>query len=1480
MLNLSNIDECKAKFNLSYHVEFAYACQQILGFQDKDVLEVGGSLPEDFVFNYLGAKSWSAVETPDYEESLKKAGGLTHTGTILPSIQPQDYSKMGFKNRTLGRYNLFLDNIENLTDEYHNQYDLVFSIATFEHINKLPESLEKMFLSLRPGGQVFSLFAPIWSGSDGHHLPNIKDQQGRQFNFGNSPIPPWGHLLMTPSEMTQHLYQYIDKETADLMVYYIYDSPHINRFFTEDYIKFFHQSSFKLNHFETVFMNETNPEIQHSLEKLHPEKNKFNNRGILVVLEKPIALNYQKQGFNPQEKTIPEYSKTNQLKTPVCLMIFNRPDTTQQVFNVIRQVKPEKLLVIADGPRLDVVGEVEKCAATRAIINQVDWDCEVLTNYSEINLGCRHRVSSGLNWVFNTVEEAIILEDDCLPDVTFFRFCEELLERYRHDPKIMAISGNNFQFGDNDQQTSYYFSRYNHIWGWATWRRAWKLYDLEMKLWPSTRENKGLEKILENPKVVAYWSNIFQGAYEGFNTWDYAWTFACWVHGGLTILPNVNLVSNIGFREDATHTTNESPLANLPTKPMSFPLQHPNVMMRNARSDNLTEAIMFSSPVSQTQPQENQDSVTILSQGIEYLNNNQNLEALNLFKKVLESFPERIEIYYPQAISQARLGQLSESIHSLKNLLSFQGNHSRGKQLLEQLSLEAKQKIKTQIETAIDLINKGEKVAALRLAESTTESGLFIPGMHYLRAICLSHVGRYEEALEAAQQELENNPSHPEAQAQVQSLTQSLIRPKKAPIPTHERPWNTALPYDLMMSIQNALHNFSYKGVPLQKNPFDFSLYPILIWNIKPQTIIEIGSKSGGSGLWFGDLMNNFGIEGHVYSIDIVKVTKVSHPRLTFLEGDGSNLGETLSPELLKSLPRPWLIIEDADHSFTTSKAVLDFFHPYLDQGEYIVVEDGIISDIIQDGSYNSGPHKALKAFLSEHRNEYEIDGEYCDFFGYNLTWGTNGYLKKLTKTDISSSTPQSIPQQFTPIEAKSTLPDYPEFQQLFQLVRNNTGLSEQRLYSLFSLAKKVCVDNIPGNFVECGVADGGSTALMAAVMKRYSKQPRIFYAFDSFEGLPEPTEEDKSNGVAAELAGWGKGSCAAPESKVLNLCTQLGVSDVVRTVKGYFQDTLPEFRNPVGVIALLHADGDWYESTKVILEQFFDRVVNDGFIQVDDYGHWEGCKKALHEFEAQNHLQFNLNKIDYTGVWFTTPNQFLLNPNVGENLLQEFNQDDPVVYGIQSQMSKNERFQLYYVLRQLIPELSSSPLRFIEIGSFAGSSLFLTCKALKRVEQNLEGFAIDPGLHPQLKTVLQQVKKDVNHLQMFSHDAVIQLRQQFEADGNFPPFIFVDGDHSYEGVKQDIINYFPLLKSGGIMMFHDYLPPLNDENRSAILSHHGGNEPGIRQACQELMEDEYGCEQIEIPLLYPTDPTQTQAYLPIIPGVFSSIRVYRKSVN
>jgi hypothetical protein len=163
----------------------------------------------------------------------------------------------------------------------------------------------------------------------------------------------------------------------------------------------------------------------------------------------------------------------------------------------------------------------------------------------------------------------------------------------------------------------------------------------------------------------------------------------------------------------------------------------------------------------------------------------------------------------------------------------------------------------------------------------------------------------------------------------------------------------------------------------------------------------------------------------------------------------------------------------------------------------------------------------------------------------------------------------------------------------------------------------------------------------MAAVIKRYTTQPRLLYAFDSFEGMPVPTEHDKCNGIPANATGWGTGTCAAPEASVREICLKIGVSNIVETVKGYFQDTLPKMRNLVGMIALLHMDSDWYESTKTILHNLYDQVVNDGFIQVDDYGDWDGCRQALHEFESLRQIEFNLTPVDYTGVWFSTPNKF-----------------------------------------------------------------------------------------------------------------------------------------------------------------------------------------------------------------------------------------------
>jgi hypothetical protein len=282
------------------------------------------------------------------------------------------------------------------------------------------------------------------------------------------------------------------------------------------------------------------------------------------------------------------------LKIPVAFFIFNRPDVTLKVFERIREVKPQKLFIIADGARFPE--EEHKCQEARSIIQKIDWECEVLTNFSDINLGCKIRVSSGLDWVFSQAEEAIILEDDCLPDPTFFQFCSELLEHYRNDQRVMMISGDNFQFGKKRTNDSYYFSIFPHCWGWATWRRAWQHYDIDMKLWLTARDGCWLMDILHSKSAVIYWESIFQDVFNNLiDTWDYQWTFACWMQSGLTILPNVNLVSNIGFNNEATHTKKtKNYLANMGVESMILPLAHPKFIVCNSQFDNLTQKNIFS----------------------------------------------------------------------------------------------------------------------------------------------------------------------------------------------------------------------------------------------------------------------------------------------------------------------------------------------------------------------------------------------------------------------------------------------------------------------------------------------------------------------------------------------------------------------------------------------------------------------------------------------------------------------------------------------------------------------------------------------------------------------------------------------------------------------------------------------------------------------------------------------------------------------
>lgn len=279
------------------------------------------------------------------------------------------------------------------------------------------------------------------------------------------------------------------------------------------------------------------------------------------------------------------------MQTPVALIIFNRPEVTERVFAEVARARPPKLLVVADGPRADRPGEREKCAATRAIIERVDWECEVLTNYSEVNLGCKRRVASGLGWVFEQAAEAIVLEDDCLPHPTFFRFCDELLEKYREDERVMLISGDNFLRGEKETPDSYYFSRYALTWGWASWRRAWRYYDVDMKLWPQLRGTRWLLDLHGDPLAASYWADVLEEVYasERTRTWDYQLAFACWAFNGLAITPAVNMVTNIGFGAEATHMTMDTSLvSNLPALEMQFPLRHPPVMVRDWEADQIS----------------------------------------------------------------------------------------------------------------------------------------------------------------------------------------------------------------------------------------------------------------------------------------------------------------------------------------------------------------------------------------------------------------------------------------------------------------------------------------------------------------------------------------------------------------------------------------------------------------------------------------------------------------------------------------------------------------------------------------------------------------------------------------------------------------------------------------------------------------------------------------------------------------------------
>jgi SAM-dependent methyltransferase len=277
------LEALQKKYGLSYHVMYALTAEESVGLRGRRVLEVGGSLPRAFVEGELGVAQWVGIQETTYWSEIATGAEASSQNVHAPVRLLRDVTGAD----QLGPYEVLGGGIEDLPAALEGAFDVVFSIATFEHILTLPVALARMYAALRPGGKLFTMFSPLWSAHDGHHLPDVTDKQGRTFSFGNVPIPPWGHLLMRPSEMMEYLARFTDRDAAAKMTYYIYHSPHINRLFTEDYVQFVKATPFRILTMLGTFEAQAPEELKRELERLYPGRHFFTNNGLQMVLERP-----------------------------------------------------------------------------------------------------------------------------------------------------------------------------------------------------------------------------------------------------------------------------------------------------------------------------------------------------------------------------------------------------------------------------------------------------------------------------------------------------------------------------------------------------------------------------------------------------------------------------------------------------------------------------------------------------------------------------------------------------------------------------------------------------------------------------------------------------------------------------------------------------------------------------------------------------------------------------------------------------------------------------------------------------------------------------------------------------------------------------------------------------------------------------------------------------------------------------------------
>lgn len=505
----------------------------------------------------------------DYQSQIKTISIITITYNnpdiqrTLDSILTQVYDPKKIEHIIVD--NLSTDNTENIVNRYISQtpYKVKYirekDNGIFDAMNKgIKHSTEKYLLFLNAGDHFFdnNAIANLLDNSDNLDIVygniQVVMEEGQTTYYNPPDVLNFKYFL---NYALPHQASIIKKELFNKIGYYDDALKVISdwKFFILAICKY--KCSYKhINSKISYYYTGGNSSLPKNLIRTKQEKSDVYNKYFSEINQKTIKGKYH-----------------SKFTTPILFIIFNRPDTTQKVFNVIKKIRPKYLYVAADGPRKDKIGENKKCQQTRNIINQINWNCQLKTLFRNTNFGCGHAVSKAVTWYFDQIKEGIVLEDDCFPDESFFNFCQKLLKKYRNNKKVMHISGD--QFVDNYQSLySYYFSKFMHCWGWASWSDRWNLYDYNPDLISETIVNK----ITSNKTLQNYWQTIIKMLKNReIDTWDYQWTFTIIKNDGLCINPSKNLISNIGFGSDSTHTPDKkNTLANLPIYSIKH-IKHP-----------------------------------------------------------------------------------------------------------------------------------------------------------------------------------------------------------------------------------------------------------------------------------------------------------------------------------------------------------------------------------------------------------------------------------------------------------------------------------------------------------------------------------------------------------------------------------------------------------------------------------------------------------------------------------------------------------------------------------------------------------------------------------------------------------------------------------------------------------------------------------------------------------------------------------------